>query len=185
MLMGVSSVKSAGRWCQCAMLVGVSSVMISDYIELMQMWCAVVRHILETPVTEREFVEQLHELNYKINFVKEQSFKDARSCLDVRETLDKLKIKVTSRHSSYVLLSHLHDASQMLLSWTSRVSMKFSKIFLDNLAAISWSACWHWHLAAADMVTVSPLFTYTWSALTLTGGGEGTRVLAAKDVPVS
>ena len=96
MLMGVSSVKSAGRWCQCAMLVGVSSVMISDYIELMQMWCDVVRHILETPVTEREFVEQLHELNHKINFVKEQSFKDARSCLDVRETLDKLKIKVTS-----------------------------------------------------------------------------------------
>jgi len=47
-------------------------------------------------VTEREFVEQLHELNHKINFVKEQSFKDARSCLDVRETLDKLKIKVTS-----------------------------------------------------------------------------------------
>jgi len=64
------------------------------------------------------------------------------------------------RHSSYVLLTHLRDASQTLLSWTLRVSMKFSKIFLDNLAAISWSACWHWHLAAADMVTVSPLLTY-------------------------
>jgi len=53
------------------------------------------RHILETPVTEREFLEQLHELNHKINFVKEQSFQDARSCLDVRDTLEKLKIKVT------------------------------------------------------------------------------------------
>ena len=46
-------------------------------------------------MTEREFLEQLHELNHKINFVKEQSFQDARSCLDVRDTLEKLKIKVT------------------------------------------------------------------------------------------
>ena len=51
-------------------------------------------HILETPVTEREFLEQLHELNHKINFVKEQSFKEARSCLDVKDILDKLKYKV-------------------------------------------------------------------------------------------
>ena len=56
------------------------------------MW--IVRHVLETPVTERQFVEQLHELNHKISFVKEQSFKDARSCLDVKDVLDKLKIKV-------------------------------------------------------------------------------------------
>ena len=56
------------------------------------------RHILETPVTERNFLEQLHELNHKINFVKEQSFKDARSCLDVRDTLEKLKIKVIVSH---------------------------------------------------------------------------------------
>ena len=54
------------------------------------------RHVLETSVMEREFVEQLHELNHKISFVKEQSFKDARSCLDVKDVLDKLKIKVIS-----------------------------------------------------------------------------------------
>ena len=54
----------------------------------------VFSHILDTPVTEREFLEQLHELNHKINFVKEQSFRDARSCLDVKDILDKLKIKV-------------------------------------------------------------------------------------------
>jgi len=60
------------------------------------MCVSVVRHILETPVTEREFLEQLHELNHKINFVKEQSFKDARSCLDVSDTLEKLKMKVSS-----------------------------------------------------------------------------------------
>ena len=51
-------------------------------------------HILDGPVTEREFIEQLHELNHKINFVKEQSFKDAKSCHDVKDILEKLKIKV-------------------------------------------------------------------------------------------
>ena len=51
-------------------------------------------HVLDSPVTERGFLEQLHELNHKINFVKEQSFKESRSCQDVREILEKLKIKV-------------------------------------------------------------------------------------------
>lgn len=53
------------------------------------------RHILETPVTEDEFKEQLHELNHKINFVKEQAFRDARACADVKDILEKLKIKVS------------------------------------------------------------------------------------------
>ena len=55
-------------------------------------------HILDTPVTEREFLEQLHELNHKINFVKEQSFRDARACHDVKDILEKLKIKVPCVH---------------------------------------------------------------------------------------
>jgi len=69
------------------------------------------RHILETSVMEREFVEQLHELNHKINFVKEQSFKDARSCLDVKDVLDKLKIKV-----SFLFLVII---SSLLAAWSS------------------------------------------------------------------
>ena len=55
-------------------------------------------HIVDTPVTEREFLEQLHELNHKINFVKEQSFKETRSSLDVRDILEKLKLKVLCKH---------------------------------------------------------------------------------------
>lgn len=57
----------------------------------------VCSHILDTPVTEREFLEQLHELNHKINFVKEQSFRDARACHDVKDILEKLKIKVCAK----------------------------------------------------------------------------------------
>ena len=55
---------------------------------------SIFSHILDTAVTEREFIEQLHELNHKINFVKEQSFRDAKSCHDVCDILEKLKWKV-------------------------------------------------------------------------------------------
>ena len=57
--------------------------------------------MLEAAVTERQFLEQLHELNHKIRFVKEQAFKDALSCRDVEDILEKLKLKVRAR--SFVL----------------------------------------------------------------------------------
>ena len=55
---------------------------------------SVPRHVCETPVTEQSFIEQLHELHHKIDFVKEQSFKGALSSNDVSDALDKLKMKV-------------------------------------------------------------------------------------------
>ena len=60
--------------------------------------------ILESPVTEDDFKEQLHELNHKINFVKEQSFRDARACLDVKDILEKLKVKVSINQNTETLL---------------------------------------------------------------------------------
>lgn len=50
--------------------------------------------ILEAPVTEPEFLEQLQELNGKINSVKEQAFRETVACADVQHVLEKLKIKV-------------------------------------------------------------------------------------------
>lgn len=55
---------------------------------------SMINIILETPVTEQEFLEQLHELNNKINYVKEQSFKETCACVDVQDILDRLKIKL-------------------------------------------------------------------------------------------
>jgi dTDP-D-glucose 4,6-dehydratase len=49
---------------------------------------------MDVPVTERQFLEQLHELSHKIKFVKERSFHDALACQDVQEVLEKLRIKV-------------------------------------------------------------------------------------------
>lgn len=59
--------------------------------------------IMDCPVTEKEFLIQLQTLNHKINFVKEQSFKDTKSCLDVTDILEKLKIKAMAKIRTYLL----------------------------------------------------------------------------------
>lgn len=51
--------------------------------------------ILDSPVTEQEFLEQLHELNSKINFAKELSFRETLACSDIQDIVDRLKLKVT------------------------------------------------------------------------------------------
>ncbi|KAH6928650.1 hypothetical protein HPB50_018171 [Hyalomma asiaticum] len=61
------------------------------------------QNILEAPVTEKEFLEQLYVLDHKISFVKEQSFKDSRSCQDVRDILEKLKLKAIGKIREYLL----------------------------------------------------------------------------------
>ena len=48
---------------------------------------------METPVSEGNYLEHLQNLEHKINFLKEQSFRDARSCNDVKDVVEKLKIK--------------------------------------------------------------------------------------------
>lgn len=58
---------------------------------------------MDTPVTEKEFLAQLQTLNYKIYFVKEQSFKEAKSCQDVKEILEKLKIKAIAKIRTWLL----------------------------------------------------------------------------------
>ncbi|KAH8020768.1 hypothetical protein HPB51_003425 [Rhipicephalus microplus] len=64
---------------------------------------SMILNILETPVTEKEFLEQLYVLDHKISFVKEQSFKDSRSCQDVRDILEKLKLKAIGKIREYLL----------------------------------------------------------------------------------
>lgn len=58
---------------------------------------------MDSQVTDKDFLTQLQTLNHKINFVKEQSFKEAKSCQDVKEILEKLKIKAMSKIRTYLL----------------------------------------------------------------------------------
>lgn len=64
---------------------------------------SVITHILDTPVQDKEFLEQLHVLDHKICFVKEQTFKDAKSCQDVMEILNNLKIKAIGKINEYIM----------------------------------------------------------------------------------
>jgi len=64
------------------------------------------RHILETPASEKEFQENLHELDHKLNFIKEQEFREIAAVVDVQKDVIKLKMKVN--HSCiYSLAVHI------------------------------------------------------------------------------
>lgn len=58
---------------------------------------------METPVTEKEFIIQLNQLNHKLNLVKELSFKESKSVDDVKDVLIKLKTKAMSKIRVYLL----------------------------------------------------------------------------------
>jgi len=58
---------------------------------------------METPVTEKNFITQLNQLNHKLNLVKELSFKESKSADDVIEILEKLKIKSMTKIRTYLL----------------------------------------------------------------------------------
>ncbi|XP_071386034.1 vacuolar protein sorting-associated protein 52 homolog isoform X1 [Centroberyx affinis] len=64
---------------------------------------AMISTILDSPVTEQEFLEQLHELNNKINFAKELSFRETLACSDIQDIVDRLKIKAVSKIREFIL----------------------------------------------------------------------------------
>lgn len=76
---------------------------LSQFISEMVVPQQLIDDILNTSCTERQFIEQLHELNHKLNFVKEQSFRDAKSCKEVNEILEKLKIKAISKIRDFII----------------------------------------------------------------------------------
>lgn len=59
--------------------------------------------INNVPVTDKEFMVQLAILNQKLNFVKEQDFKETKACQDVKDVLDRLKIKAVAKIRTYIL----------------------------------------------------------------------------------
>lgn len=76
---------------------------LSQFIDDMSISESLITSILDCPVTEKEFVTSLSLLSHKINFVKEQGFKEVKSCQDVKDDLEKLKIKAVSKIRAYLL----------------------------------------------------------------------------------
>ena len=76
---------------------------LSQFVDEMAVPEQMIQHIMDTPVSERNFLEQLHELSVKINFVKEQNFKEAFSAKDVIIILENLKLKAIAKIREYLL----------------------------------------------------------------------------------
>ncbi|XP_051925811.1 vacuolar protein sorting-associated protein 52 homolog [Hippocampus zosterae] len=64
---------------------------------------AMISTILDSPVTEQHFVEQLHELNNKINLAKELSFRETLACSDIQDVVDRLKVKAVCKIREFIL----------------------------------------------------------------------------------
>lgn len=62
-----------------------------------------IQCIMESPVTEKNFLIHLNELNHKLSMVKELSFEESKSAEDVGEILEKLKIKAVAKLRAYLL----------------------------------------------------------------------------------
>ncbi|KAB0394382.1 hypothetical protein E2I00_013363, partial [Balaenoptera physalus] len=64
---------------------------------------ALVTAILEAPVTEPRFLEQLQELDAKAAAVREQEARGTAACADVRGVLDRLRIKAVTKIREFIL----------------------------------------------------------------------------------
>lgn len=76
---------------------------LGQFIDDMSVPENLIISIMDLPVTDKDFLTQLQVLNHKISFIKEQSFRDTKSCLDVKDILEKLRIKAMSKIRAYLL----------------------------------------------------------------------------------
>ncbi|CAL8292955.1 unnamed protein product [Merluccius merluccius] len=76
---------------------------LSQLVDELVVPAAMISTILDSQVTDQEFVEQLHELNNKINFTKELSFRETLACNDIQDIVDRLKIKAVSKIREFIL----------------------------------------------------------------------------------
>ncbi|KAH1182856.1 hypothetical protein KIL84_004348 [Mauremys mutica] len=76
---------------------------LSQLVDELVVPAAMISTILEAPVTEQDFLEQLHELNNKMNYVKEQAFRETMACTDVHNVLDRLKVKAVTKIREFIL----------------------------------------------------------------------------------
>ncbi|XP_066154115.1 vacuolar protein sorting-associated protein 52 homolog [Euwallacea fornicatus] len=79
---------------------------LSQFIDDISVPETLIISILDLPVNDQKFIAQLHILNHKIGFVKEQTGKDSKeikACQDVSEVLGMLRTKAMSKIRSYLL----------------------------------------------------------------------------------
>ena len=77
---------------------------LSQFVDDLVVTETLIVTIMDTAVGEQAFLDQLHILDHKIEFLKEQSFKEARAVQDVKDVLEKLKIKAVAKIREYFLM---------------------------------------------------------------------------------
>ncbi|XP_016109084.1 vacuolar protein sorting-associated protein 52 homolog [Sinocyclocheilus grahami] len=82
----------------------IEQASIKDYIKESQNIASLHNQITACDsILEQEFLEQLHELNSKINYAKELSFRETLACSDIQDIVDRLKIKAVSKIREFIL----------------------------------------------------------------------------------
>lgn len=76
---------------------------LNNFIQDINIPAAVEKHIMYTAADDQNFSDQLVVLHQKINFFKEQDFKDAMSCNDVHQKLSGLKAKAIFKVREFIL----------------------------------------------------------------------------------
>ncbi|KRX96316.1 Vacuolar protein sorting-associated protein 52 -like protein [Trichinella pseudospiralis] len=76
---------------------------LSQFIDEIVVPEVMIKTIIDEPVSERLFLEQLHELQHKIAFVKQQGFREALSCVEVEGLLENLRLKATEKTRDFLL----------------------------------------------------------------------------------
>uniref|UniRef100_A0A671PPA4 Vacuolar protein sorting-associated protein 52 homolog n=1 Tax=Sinocyclocheilus anshuiensis TaxID=1608454 RepID=A0A671PPA4_9TELE len=76
---------------------------LSQLVDELVVPSTMISVILDSTVTEQEFLEQLHELNSKINYAKELSFRETLACSDIQDIVDRLRIKAVSKIREFIL----------------------------------------------------------------------------------
>uniref|UniRef100_A0A183DYY3 Vacuolar protein sorting-associated protein 52 homolog n=1 Tax=Gongylonema pulchrum TaxID=637853 RepID=A0A183DYY3_9BILA len=69
---------------------------LSQFVDDMVVPNSMIQAIVERDVGDREFLEQLHELQHKLQFLKAQEFRDAKAACDVHDVVENLKLKVSA-----------------------------------------------------------------------------------------
>ncbi|KAI6226931.1 Vacuolar protein sorting-associated protein 52-like protein [Aphelenchoides besseyi] len=77
---------------------------LSQFVADMIVPANMIRTIMEKDVNDCEFLEQLHELQHKLQFLKAQEFKDAKAAGDVHDVVENLKFKAMEKIREWLLI---------------------------------------------------------------------------------
>ncbi|KAG7273066.1 hypothetical protein CRUP_010038, partial [Coryphaenoides rupestris] len=104
---------------------------LSQLVDELVVPAAMISTVLDSPVTDQEFLEQLHELNNKINLTKELSFRETLACCDIQDTVDRLKTKAVSKIREFFY--------QFLLANERTVAKEIRDEYVDTMSKIYYS----------------------------------------------